>query len=52
MVIAFYCKFQLLKSLFINIGKDECVTDFFTGLHGLNTGKLIFGYNILKHRTM
>ncbi len=38
---------------FINIGKDECVTDFFAGLHGLdNTGKLIFGNDAFEHRTM
>ena len=37
----------------MNISKDECVTDFFAGLHGLdNTGKLIFGYNIFEHRTV
>ena len=49
----FYGKFHLLKSLFINIGKDECVTDFFAGLHGLcNVGKLIFGYNIFEPRNV
>ena len=37
----------------MNICKDECVTDFFAGLHGLsNVGKFIFGYNILEHWAM
>lgn len=36
----------------MDIRKDQCIMDLFTGLHGLNTGKLIFGYNILEHWAM
>ena len=47
-----YRKFQLLKSLLIDIGKDERVTEFFVRLHGLgDMGKLTFRNDLLEHRT-
>ena len=47
-----YRKFQFLKSLLIDIGKDESVTEFFARLHGLgDMGKLTFRNDLLEHWT-
>ena len=47
-----YGKFHLLKTFFMDIGKDKRIVDFLAGVHGLgNACKLIFGNNILEHRT-
>ena len=51
-LMLFYGKFHLLKTFFMDIGKDKRIVDFLAGVHGLgNACKLIFGNNILEHRT-
>ena len=51
-LMLFYGKFHLLKTFFMDIGKDKRIVDFLAGVHGLgNACKLIFGDNILEHRT-
>ena len=40
------------EDLFMDIGKDKRIVDFLAGVQGLgNACKLIFGDNILEHRT-
>ena len=51
-LMLFYGKFHLLKTFFMDIGKDKRIVDFLAGVQGLgNACKLIFGDNILEHRT-
>ena len=50
-LMLFYGKFHLLKTFFMDIGKDKRIVDFLAGVQGLgNACKLIFGNNILEHR--